>query len=326
MTKPITTAAAMILVDEGKIGLDDPVSKYLPEVPNGDNITIRMLLEMRSGLYNFTTDPALLARINAEPDKALQRSDFLAVSFAHPPNFPPGQAFEYSNTNYVVAGLIIEKVTGRSYADELQARIFDPLNLRDTVYPAPADTSIPSPHPQGYDYDISASPAQIEAAQRGEVMPEDVTGVNFPGGADGKAISTANDLARYTEALVDGRLLSPQMQRERIASIKPVDFVYDGYGLALTKDGPWLGHGGVITGFETYIGRDPEERNTVVVWTSTQLRLAPQGGLVLPAFEIADEVTTALYGQSPPDRPPKSGRTSHPYAPAAPLPLTGEPA
>lgn len=314
ITKTMTGTIVLQLVQEGKLGLDDPVSKYRPEAPGGDKITIRHLLEMRSGLYNFLTDEALVAQLNEQPGKAFPPSELLAISFDHPLSFPPGEEFEYSNSNTVLLGEIIEEVTGRSFKDELQLRIFDPLELRDTTYPAPADASIPSPHPQGYDYDLTAtSPAELEAQARGEVKPDDVTDFNFPSGADGRVISTARDLARYAEALGDGRLLDPELQRERIASIKPVrDFVNSAYGMAIAGDGPWLGHGGVVTGFNTVIGRDPQERNTVVVLTSTQLRLTPEGGLILPAYEILDAVSIALYGEAPGD---PAGREMHPFVP-----------
>jgi D-alanyl-D-alanine carboxypeptidase len=82
-----------------------------------------------------------------------------------------------------------------------------------------------------------------------------------------------------------------------IASIKPVDFVvYDGYGLAIGKSGPWIGHGGAVPGFNAWIGRDPEERNTVVILTSMQVAASPQGEKAFPAFELLPAVTTALYG------------------------------
>lgn len=309
VTKTMTGTIILQLAQEGKLGLDDPVSKYVPNVPGGDKVTIAQLLEMRSGLHNFTTDPDFLAELRAHPDKVWRPSELLQFAFAKPPSFPPGQDYEYSNTNYVLAGLIIEKVTGQPYEDELKRRIFDPLGLGETSYPAPDDTSIPSPHPHGYDY---VDESELEAQRSGK-KPEDFTDFNFPSGADGRVISTAKDMATYAEALGDGTLLSPELQRERIASIQsPGRFIYTGYGLGIAKDGPWLGHTGVVPGFNTAIWRDPKERNTVVVLTSTQLRTTASGAVILPAFEMVDAATTALYGKEPPEHPSKGGRASEP--------------
>ncbi len=117
----------MQLAQESKLSLDDPVSKYVPGVPNGDNITIAELLEMRSGLYNYTNAPEFSASLDRDHTKVWSPAELLAIAFAHPPNFPPGTAYEYNNTNYALLGLIIEKVDGRPLAHAMQDRLFDPL-------------------------------------------------------------------------------------------------------------------------------------------------------------------------------------------------------
>ncbi len=110
-TKTMTAAVILQLAQEGKgdLSLSDPVSKYVPGVPNGDNITIAQLLEMRSGLYNYTNAPELSASIDRDPTKVWTPAELLAIAFAHPPNFPPGTKYEYCNTNYALLGLIAEK-------------------------------------------------------------------------------------------------------------------------------------------------------------------------------------------------------------------------
>ena len=115
-TKTMTAAVIVQLAQEGKLSLDDPVSKYVPGVPNGDNITIAELLEMRSGLYNYTDAPELSASLDRDPTKVWTPDELLAIAFAHPPNFPPGTAYEYNNTNYALLGLIAEKVDGKPLA------------------------------------------------------------------------------------------------------------------------------------------------------------------------------------------------------------------
>ena len=115
-TKTMTAAVILQLAQEGKLSLDDPVSKYVPGVPNGNNITIAELLEMRSGLYNYTAGSEVSASMDQDQTKVWTPAELLAIAFAHKPNFPPGTAFEYCNTNYVLLGLIAEKVDGKPLA------------------------------------------------------------------------------------------------------------------------------------------------------------------------------------------------------------------
>ena len=128
-TKTMTAAVIMQLAQEGKLSLDDPVSKYVAGVPNGANITIAELLEMRSGLYNYTNAPEVSATIDRNPTKVWTPAELLAIAFAHPPNFPPGTAYEYNNTNYALLGLIVEKVDAKPLAQSMQNRLFAPLYL-----------------------------------------------------------------------------------------------------------------------------------------------------------------------------------------------------
>src|SRR5262245_6518578 len=109
-TKTMTAAVIMPLAQENKLSVDDPISKYVPEVPNGNNITLAQLLEMRSGLYNYTDDPIMSTTMDTNPAKVWTPAEVLAIAFAHPPNFPPGTKYEYDNTNYALLGVVAEKV------------------------------------------------------------------------------------------------------------------------------------------------------------------------------------------------------------------------
>jgi len=121
-TKSMTAAVIVQLAQEGKLSLDDPVSKYVPSVPNGDNITIDELLTMRSGLYNYTDASELAAAVDRDPTKVWTTEELLAIALARSPNFPPGTAYEYNNTNYTLLGLIAEKVDGKPLARAMQDR------------------------------------------------------------------------------------------------------------------------------------------------------------------------------------------------------------
>src|SRR5262245_55173238 len=117
-TKTMTSAVIQQLAQENKLSVDDPISKYIPEVPNGDKITLALLLEMRSGLYDYTSDPIVATTIDTDPAKVWTPAELLAIAFAHPPDFPPGAEYEYDNTNYALLGLVAEKVGGKPLAQD----------------------------------------------------------------------------------------------------------------------------------------------------------------------------------------------------------------
>src|SRR5262249_15023575 len=123
-TKTMTSTVILQLVEEGKLKLDDAIAKYIPGVPNGDKVTIANLLEMRSGLYSYSFDPAFNATLDKDPQKAWTPEELLKIAFSHPVNGPPGQTFDYSNTNIILLGLVIEKLTGMSASEAFQKRLF----------------------------------------------------------------------------------------------------------------------------------------------------------------------------------------------------------
>ena len=302
-TKTWTATVILQLVDEGRIGLDDPVSRYRPDVPNGENITIAQLLDMTSGLANYTEDLELNEQLDSNPGRVWDPEELLAIGLAEPPAFPPGEGFLYSNTNYVLLGVIIEQLTGVPVEQAFQDRIFDPLELSETSFPALTDASIPEPHPQMYTFgtnvetiDSLVLPPEVQAAARaGTLEPMDVTDTNPSWGwTAGAGISTAPDLADYVEGLVDGCLLSPQLQQERIASVQPVDPAdpaSPGYGLGLARFGPVYGHSGELPGTNSFMGHDPVRDITVVTWASTAPAPSGEG----PAVELAKAVIAELY-------------------------------
>src|SRR5262249_29680537 len=134
----------------------DPISKYLPGVPNGDTITLAELLEMRSGLSNYTNAPEFSATLDRDPTKVWTPDELLAMAFKRPPNFPPGTAYEYNNTNSALLGLVVEQVDGRPLAKAMQDRLFGPLGLRNTVLPPSTSNRIPKPYSHGYLYGSSS--------------------------------------------------------------------------------------------------------------------------------------------------------------------------
>jgi len=292
-TKTMTAAVVMQLAQENKLSLDDPVSKYVPGVPNGDNITIAQLLEMRSGLYNYTNDPIISATIDTDPAKVWTPAELLAIAFAHPPNFPPGKEYEYNNTNYAILGLVAEKVDGKPLAQVMHDRLFGPLSMQDTELPASNVNTIPEPYSHGYLYCSSSvalvgeprySPEVQTAARAGTLLPKDYTDVNHSNAAAaGGVISTSDDLATWIKALVAGRVLDPTYQRRWLDSLKPEDPSKPkgqkyGYGIAQLSWGPntIYFHGGETPGYNSKISYDPANDMTLIVWTNLPVSLDNQ--------------------------------------------------
>ncbi|RKT57354.1 serine hydrolase domain-containing protein [Saccharothrix australiensis] len=240
ITKTFVSTVVLQLVGEGKVGLDDPVSRHLPGLlPRGGEITVRMLLQHTSGLYNYTSDlpldPAGFERIRF---KHWEPEELVAIATAKPLDFTPGTDWNYSNTNYIVAGLLVEKVTGKPYDEAVEQRVLRPLGLRSTVVPGDR-VDIPGPHAHGY-YSVDGRTV-------------DVTRLNpSVAGAAGEMISTTADLDRFVDALLDGRLLAPAQQAELT---KTLPFT-GGYGLGfealeLPCGVTVHGHGGGIPGYSS---------------------------------------------------------------------------
>ena len=304
-TKPMTGTVILQLVDEGKISLDDPVSKYRPDVPNGDNITITQLLNMSSGLGNYTVDPVLNEQQDNNPGRAWTPDELLAMGYAQPVKFPPGQGYYYSNTNTVLLGVIIEQLTGMPVAEAFQQRIFDPLGLTETSFPAITDATVPDPHPTFYTWGTNVgtidstvmSPEVQAAALDGSREPIDTTDLN-PSWAwtAGAVISTAEDLADFAEALAGGGLLSPELQTKRMTELNPTkpDKPEDNasYGLGIARIGSMYGHIGELPGTNSYMFYDPDNKITIIAWTST----APAPNGTPPAVALGNAAYAAVTG------------------------------
>ncbi|MFJ5020389.1 serine hydrolase domain-containing protein [Streptomyces goshikiensis] len=315
-TKTMTAAVIALLAQDGKLRLSDPVSAYVSGVPNGGNITIGQLLKMRSGLYNYTMAPELSAALDADPGRAFTPRQMLDIAFRHPPNFAPGASYEYSNTNYVLLGLVAEKAGGRPLGQQFQDRLFAPLGLKGTSLPGMHDRSLPAPFSHGYMYGGTSYaladdpyPAAIsEAARTGKLKPTDYTHQNPSyANAAGGAVSTADDLATWIKALVTGKVLNAASQQQWLASPQAEDpAVPDGqkygYGIAYQHLAPHASiyyHGGELPGFNSFMGHDPENDVTLVIWTN--LTLSPDSHTTAQALlpTVLNQVYTGLNLPTP---------------------------
>lgn len=227
----------------------------------------------------------------------------MKVGLAEKPYFDPGKGYHYSNTNTVLLGMIIERVTNNKVEDEFKTRIFDRLGMKNSIMPALASNTIPSPYARGYMFgtlvDLLDAPVlsaeKQAAAKAGTYKPNDVTDLN-PSNAwtSGAGISTIEDLARFAKALGEGELLSADMHAKRMASFPPMDPSNPAsplYGLGMAKFGAMYGHNGALAGYSTWMGYDPARKLTVVTWAS--LTLAPNGRT--PADAIAGLIVAELY-------------------------------
>jgi len=316
-TKTMTGALIVLLAQDGKLKLSDPVSTYIPDVPDGENITVAQLLKMRSGLYGYTADPALAAAMDANPGKAWTPQEVLAIAFRHPPQFAPDASYEYSNTNYALLGLIAEKVGGRPLAQQFADRLFGPVGLTQTSLPAADDTSMPAPYSHGYMYGGSfyaladdPYPADMQAAaQAGTLQPVDYTNQNSSyATAAGGAISTADDLATWMKALVSGKVFNADYHQQWLTSLQPEDPAAPdgqkyGYGISYQRFSPSAAmfyHGGELPGFNSFMGYDPDNDVALVIWTN--LTLSPDGRTTAQAMlpTVLDEIYAGLSLAPPP--------------------------
>ncbi len=303
VTKTFTGTVILQAAQRGALALDDPVSRFRPGVPNGQQITIAQLLSMRSGLYDYAQARALNRTMDRQPRHVFRPRDLLGIAYAARPHPRPGGGFEYCNTNTILLGLIAEQLYGRPLGEIYQHHLFRPLGMSGSSMPGLRAVGIPLPHPRGYMFGTNVStldterlpPRQLAAAEAGRLRPRNVTIFNPSwAGAAGAGISTAEDLAKFAKGICDGSLLNRRWQRTRLDSIRSVDPSNphaSGYGLAIAKRGAVYGHGGSLPGFQSFIGYDPARKLTLVVWTN--LKASPRG---LPCAQtIAERLLGRLY-------------------------------
>ncbi|WP_330266909.1 serine hydrolase domain-containing protein [Streptomyces griseorubiginosus] len=234
ITKTFVSTVVLQLEAEGRLSLDDTVEKWLPGVVHGNGhdgsrITLRQLLNHTSGIFNYTADETFGRTYFLKDGFLRHRYDtktpeqLVAVAMAHRPDFAPGTSWNYSNTNYVLAGMVIQKVTGRSYGEEIRDRVIEPLHLTATSVPG---TRVTVPRP--------SSRAYSKLAQTATGPTYDVTRLNPSlASSAGEMISDSADLDRFYSALLKGRLLPPKQLKEMKATVAVEGIPNASYGLGL---------------------------------------------------------------------------------------------
>ncbi|MFB8002517.1 serine hydrolase domain-containing protein [Nocardia sp. NPDC056000] len=280
VTKTFTATAVLRLVDEGKLSLDDRLDRYVDHIPYGDVITLRDLLDMRGGVWRLDGLAAQNEQLYRKtPATEWREGDYLRAIIDNPDRaMPPNAHTVYSNSNYYLLGLVLEKVSGRPVRDVLNGLAAD-YGLRETRYPV--DGVMPDPVSHGYSYF--------------EENPTDVTARTTPAlfGAAGSMVSTISDLAEYASKLGRGDLLRPETFRERARVQDAAADAELPYGLGLIVTNGWLGHEGAVPGYTTKVRYLPERKLTVAV--AVNQYTIPPSTFGAPADEVWMHIVAALY-------------------------------
>jgi len=265
ITKTFTALVALQLIEEGVLSFDDPVDKWLPEsvvgeVPNHEQMSIRQLLNHSSGTYDYYGSEMegmipFVEQLIASPDHWYTPQELIDFSTQFPPYFAPGEGATYSNTGYVMLGLIIEAVTGNNIEDEIHARIIDPLGLTSTYFETPETANN---YITGY-----------HLMEDSELL--NVSGSNSNSSyawAAGSIISNMHDLGRYADALFSGELLQPESHKEMFTFIPDSNIEGKYWGLGLVQrdvsGGQVYAATGEAAGYEAKIVRIPDLNVTII--------------------------------------------------------------
>jgi len=262
VTKTFTGTAVLLLADEGLISLDHAISSYLPEynIPFGDVITVRMLGNMTSGLFDYSEDPELWELfIESGYTLYFPPDSLLSIAFRYPLNFPPGTAYEYCNTNTVLLGLLLEKIEGKPADQVIKEKVLVPLNLTNTYFGG--QFFMYEPYAHGYTL--------------GDDGLIDATNWNPSWGyTAGAMISKLEDLKQWAVYLAEGALLSETMKAERF------NFGTNDYGFCVEsihyKDEQWVGHPGVIPGYNTQLWYNQDKKTSVIINSNSENNLPAQ--------------------------------------------------
>ena len=294
-TKTFVAVVVMQMVQEGKVGLDEPIETYLPglikgEGIDGSKITVRQLLQHTSGLPEYTDTTPGRSDIFQIKDHYIPPRDLLDTALGKPAAFEPGTQWAYTNTNYVVLGMLVERVSQRPVGEQIDQRIIKKLGLSHTYFPAPGDKSIKGTHPQGYH--LSAD---------GKL--EDITEMDPAWAwAAGAMVSTPSELNTFFQAVFDGRLLTQssidEMKNGAVdASSRLGPGTVYGLGLigrSLTCGGTSWGHGGTIHGYQTNNAVGPDGTAAIFAVTALPSAIADQNNPESSAEEKYQRVEDAV--------------------------------
>jgi D-alanyl-D-alanine carboxypeptidase len=257
ITNTFTTTVFLQLVQDGALSLDDHLSTFFPDILNSENITLRQVANMTSGLYDFTETDTIHKIWSGHPLSVLTPQQLVGFAMAYPPYFQPGAGCRYSHTNSVLLGLIIERVTEEALSEAYRKRILEPLSISNTTFPKNQFMPFYASCSHGYEYSDSLH------------YLSDVTERYNPSWAwgSGNLISDLPDLKAWLQVLVNGSLLNSDVQQERMKMTdwQTVHGIPLQYGLGIIGTSGYFGHTGDIQGYHTICMYSPSTGATIIV-------------------------------------------------------------
>jgi D-alanyl-D-alanine carboxypeptidase len=255
ITKTFVATLILQLIDEGRLGLDDTLERFVPGVSDGDRITIRQLLGMTSGVANVLKEPAFLQAYAADPLLPLSPQTVLAISRGQAPAFTPGAGFHYSETNYLLLGLVAEQITGLPIEEAIDRWLVQPLRLSGTSLPTTPDLAEPFSH--GYQPIVGTAAVGPDVTRSNPAITWTAGGM----------VANLQDLHVWTRSLATGALLSPDLQRERIqwTAVPGGESLDAAYGLGILRMAGFVGHNGGLPGYSSIAMHLLEDDTTIVI-------------------------------------------------------------
>jgi D-alanyl-D-alanine carboxypeptidase len=256
VTETFTTTLLLRLVEQGKLRLDDPISKWLPSLPRANRVTVGMLAASTSGYADYVTNPTFVKALRQNPFRLWRVPEVIRLGVSRPPLFPPGTSWAFSDTNFMILGEILTRVGGEPLGDQLRTQILDRLGLDNTTMPYTAD--VPAPVLHGYD------------PERGDY--QDATNWS-PSWAQYTAAMTSNlaDMGRWAQALGTGELLSAASHREQVGpasvGLGPLTQKFF-YGLGVGVASGWIFSNPHLPGYSGFLAYFPPERLSVAIWST----------------------------------------------------------
>jgi D-alanyl-D-alanine carboxypeptidase len=278
-TKTFVVSVILQLIAEKKLSLDDPVSRFRlgVSIPNGGEITVRELCNMRSGLFEAFNTPQF-AQLNMTVPKNFNPRMLVAWAVRQRPYFPPGKGYHYSNTNYLLLGLIIEEITKDSVGDQIRKRLLEPFGLTQTSYPQ--TEAMPDPWARGYGLDKQRKWEDVS-----NTIP-----VAFMGSA-GEMVSDMTDIRRWIKLYATGKTGGPPAYRPLTECRQFLGNA--AFGLGINCSAGWYGYTGALPGYNTADYYFPAADTTIVAWITYQAEKPPEGVASVIFRDIARVVTPA---------------------------------
>ncbi len=265
-TKMFVAMSILMLADRQKLLLDDKLSKYIPEIPHSERVSIRQLADHTSGYFNYTSNPSFAAAVMSNPLKKWTPEEIMGLVKDKPLDFVPGEKHSYSNTNYIILGMLVEKLSGVNWETFVTQNILKPLNMNDTY--CPDGPSITGEHLHGY---YTEGTRTVELAVDPSIA-----------WASGSMVSTIFDMKKWLDALSAGTLISPSMLAEQR---KYVPMSLDGtsgfYGFGIMKENMYIGHTGSIPGYNSFVFISIDGKNAIIAVHNNSDGIDELGGSVM---------------------------------------------